>query len=147
MYKLPRGGISLKARLLYHNDEIVLLKRNGEIHHISASEAREFLLNFSDPSYYTGKGTWDFDGVTMETYPGKTIACVNDQGFMIVNNSDLFKKVIMDGEADFLSVAEYATLHGKSVAMIRRLCQQGRIPGAFQKGYVYLIPAHAKYPV
>lgn len=143
---MPKGGISVKARLLYHKDSIVLLTHNGEIRRVTASGAREFLLNFSDPGYYSGEGTWDYSGVSIETYPGETIACVNDQGLLIAKDAPLFKKVITDGAADFLSVAEYALLHGKSFAMVRRMCQQERIPGAFKKGNVYLIPSSARYP-
>lgn len=47
--------------------------------------------------------------------------------------------------ADFLSVTEFAALHGKDPGNVRRLIQQGRIP-AQRIGNQWAIPADAQPP-
>ena len=47
--------------------------------------------------------------------------------------------------ADFLSVTEFAALHGKDPGNVRRLIQQGRIP-AQRIGNQWAIPANAQPP-
>ena len=46
-----------------------------------------------------------------------------------------------------MTVSEYASLHGKSVAMVRKLCKEGKMPGAIKIGNYYIIPANVPYPV
>ena len=136
----------MKAKLLIHDNTIVLLKRNGEILHLSASAARSFLLTFQNENHYSGEGTWNYEGLSMETYPGVPVAHVADEGHLVVTNADLFCGIIVNGEMDFLSVTEYANLHGKSTTMVRRLCQQGKMPGAILKKNGYFIPSNTPYP-
>lgn len=42
-----------------------------------------------------------------------------------------------------LTPSKYAKLHGVSTVWIQRLCQQGRIPGAFLVGARWVIPEDA----
>lgn len=137
----------MKARLLVHNENIVLLKCNGDIDRVQMIEARNFLLNFSDEKYCPELDTWFHDGFTIENYPGQTIAFVNSKRELVVKDQSRFRDIIISGETDFLSVTEYANLHGKSVAAVRRLCHIGRMPGAIKVGNYYLIPANTSYPI
>lgn len=48
-------------------------------------------------------------------------------------------------EPEYLSVSEFAALHGKDPGNVRRLIQQGRIP-AQKIGSQWVIPADAQPP-
>lgn len=136
----------MKARLLIYEDNLILIKQNGDSTLESLISAREFLLNFTDEKYYPGRGTPFYYGPPMEEYRGETIAFVNDAGELVIQDAARYKDIIVKGESDFLSVSEYAEIHGKSVAMVRRLCQNGRIDGAVLRGKYYWIPSNAQYP-
>lgn len=136
----------MKARLIKHQGSYTLLTSNGDITRVSHIDARDFLLNFSNDKYYSGNGFWDHDGVTMENYRGTTVAIVDDAGDLIIKDALLFKDIIIKGSNDFMTVPEFAELHGKSHAWVRRLCQQDRIPGAILIGNTYIIPSNASFP-
>ena len=133
----------MKARLLLFHDALYLLKRNGEINRITEGVAREFLLNYTDKKYY---GSSDILPYKVSDDDGDIIAEVDDSGRLIVENQEWFKDIIIKGETDYLSTREFAKLHGKGEVIVRRMCQNGRIPGVIQKGTIYLIPSTAEYP-
>ena len=58
-----------------------------------------------------------------------------------------FREIISYEGAKLLTVPEYAALHEKKTAIVRRCCLEGRISGAMQKGNRWLIPEDAPYPV
>lgn len=136
----------MKARLLHDNGELKLLICNGRIVTIASEEAREFLLNFDNPSYYAGRGKWDYEDVTIENFQGETIATVEDDGTLRVLDASKYREIIQPGAAKLLTVAEYAEKHGKQVSIIRRFCRNNRIPGAINRGYAWFIPEDAPYP-
>ena len=47
---------------------------------------------------------------------------------------------------DYISLPEYAALHGKSRYTVAQKCQRGSLPGAVKVGRNWLIPADAPYP-
>ena len=136
----------MKARLVARNEDLFLVKCNGDIDRVFKIDARDFLLNFKDPKYLDCAGSWFHDSFTIDSFSGTTIAYVTDQRDLIVKDADLFRKIIVEGESDYLTVKEYADLHGKAVSTIRRLCSLGKLPGAVLRGKYYLIPANSPYP-
>ena len=136
----------MKARLLHNDESLQLLLCNGVIKLISMSETKEFIMSFDNPTHYEGSGAWDNDVVTMEAYAGKTIAQVNDDGSLLVIDGETFRQILSYEGAKLLTVPEYAALHGKKTAIVRRFCLDGRIKGAIQKGTRWLIPEDAPYP-
>lgn len=48
--------------------------------------------------------------------------------------------------SEYLSVTEYAALHGKDVGNLRRMLAAGRIPGATKAGKQWIIPAGTPWP-
>ena len=136
----------MKARLLTFQDVTTLLLNTGKIIKVSNIEAREFLLNFNDNKYYDGPDKWNYENLSMEDYRGETIAYVCDKGILHVENAELFRQILENLESNFITVQEYATMHGKKPAIVRRFCQNGRIYGAVQKGKTWLIPANSPYP-
>ncbi len=137
----------MKARLIKYDSIIQLLLCTGKIKTLSNVEAYNFLLTFDSPNHYEGDSKWDYEGLTMEKYHGETIAYVNDDNILNVVNAKLFKNIFENKEANFVTVKEYANIHGKQPAIVRRFCQAGRIVGAIQKGKTWLIPENAPYPL
>lgn len=136
----------MKARLLYEKDSIRLLLCTGKIKSLTNLEAFEFLMNFDNQTYYSEEGKWDYDGLTMEGYRGETIATVCDSGILHIVNAKALRSIFENKESNMITAKEYAELHNKKPAIIRRLCQNGRIIGAIQKGKTWLIPANSAYP-
>lgn len=136
----------MKARMIFFDEQLQLLLCNGKVRILTLVEARDFLLSFSDPSHYAGDGTWNNGVVTMENYGGETIAIVDDSCNLIVSHGDWFKKIVETDGVSYISAKEFAEKHGKQAAIVRRLCMNGRIPGAFQKGRTWLIPEGTPYP-
>lgn len=136
----------MKARLLIFQNSLQLLFCTGRIEIISPADARDFLLNFNDPKYYNYFGIWDYE-VSMESYRGNTIAFVDDEYTLHVLDAEAFRSILSKKEAQLLTVPEYAALHGKQSAIVRRFCLEGRIHGAIQKGTRWLIPEDSPYPI
>lgn len=136
----------MKARLLRSNGSLQLLLCTGVIKMISVAEAKEFILSYYEPAHYDGAGEWDDDLVSMEAYTGNTIAQINDDGTMLVIDGETFGEIVSTEGVKFLTVPEYAALHGKKTAIVRRFCLQGRLQGAVQKGSRWLIPEDTPYP-
>ncbi|MBQ6818704.1 MAG: hypothetical protein IJP35_03760 [Clostridia bacterium] len=137
----------MRARLVFTLDEYRLLLFTGDIHTVSPMEACKFILNYDDRNYYVGLGCWDYEDSTLESYPGETIAFVDDKGKLHIVNSQLFRNLFSAYVTDrLLTVGEYAELHGKGISIVRRLCDEGRLMGAFYKGRQWLIPESTPYP-
>lgn len=136
----------MKARLLHHEGALRLLLCTGSIQDVSVPEAYTFLSNYDNPEYYAGNGKWDFEGLTMEAFRGSTIAVVNDDGTMTVFDAEWYRKILSDNETKYLTAQEYADLHQKKSAIIRRFCLSNRLPGAILKGNTWLIPENTPYP-
>ena len=136
----------MKARLLSFENTIQLLLCTGKIKTLSFNEAYNFLSNYNAEEYYQCDSKWDYENLTMESYRGETIAIVCDEGNLHVSNQELFKQILENRDAELLTVPEFAELHGKKLAIVRRLCQTGRITGAVRKGKTWLIPASSPYP-
>ena len=136
----------MKARLLQFEGSLQLLLCNGKILMLSYPEAFEFISNFDNQDYYAGPGTWDYENITMESYRGTTIAVVSDDGLLTIENAELLREILDRKDVKYLTSTEYAALHGKKDAIIRRLCRTDRIPGAILKGKTWLIPNTSPYP-
>ena len=136
----------MKARLVFSAGGIQLLVATGKIVTVTIEAAKEFLLNYDRDDYYSGSGTWDYENLTMESYRGDTIAFVDDDGSLCVKDPVRYREIMTSAGIKYLTVAEYAELHGKQAAIVRRFCQNGRIEGAIQKGKTWLIPENSPYP-
>lgn len=136
----------MKARLLHFQDTLQLLLCNGKIQTLSVYDAYLFLSNYDDPNLYVGPGRWDYENVTMESYRGSTIAVVNDNSALIVADPNWFRTILESRIKNLATAQEYASLHGKKSAIVRRFCLANRIPGSFCIGQTWLIPKDAPYP-
>lgn len=135
----------MKARLLNVSGELQLLLCTGRVVVLSDESAKEFLLNFDDPSYYSGGGKWDY-GFPMEEYEGDEIAFVDDEWLLCIRDAKSYRTYVTPKSIKYLTVPEYAAMHGKQPGIIRRFCIQNRLVGAIQKGTKWLIPEDSPYP-
>ena len=135
----------MKARLLNVSGEVQLLLCTGKVVILSDESAKDFLLNFDDPSYYSGSGKWDY-GVSMEEYEGDEIAFVDDDGLLCIRDVKAYRTFVTPKAIKYLTVPEYAAKHGKQPGIVRRFCIQNRLDGAIQKGTKWLIPEDCPYP-
>lgn len=135
----------MKARLLTRHGATTLLSCNGSIKILSNKEATDFMMNFENSKYYDGDSTWDYE-ISIEDYSGDTIAYVSDDNVLHIVDAIAFRNLFELAEPSYITVQEYADLHGKKAAIVRRLCANGRIQGATQKGKTWLIPPTSPYP-
>lgn len=134
----------MKARLIKRNSGYQLLLCNGEIKRFTELECKHFLESFDSPLHYAGEHEWDFP-ISMEEYDGETIAIVNNDGSLCIYDADSFR-TFFSSQFTYLSTQEFADKHNRKVGVVKRLCKNGRIEGAFQKGSIWLIPENAPYP-
>ena len=136
----------MTTKLILYHDTVYLLKNTGELLKVSLRVARDFLLNYGS-SEYNNNGV-----VAVETPIRENdirdciIADITTEGHLLIKNPTLFKKIIEDGEADYLSVTQFADHTGLNVSTVRRYCQLNKIPGVRQLGNSYFIPSDATLP-
>ena len=136
----------MKARLVFLANEYHLLLCTGKIKKLTSDEAKHFVATYDSELHYAGRTTWDGSGLTMDDYGGETIARVQDNGTLVVENAAHFRKIIGENDINYLSPLEYADKVGRDRSLINQLCRAGRIPGAKKMGSHWMIPENAQYP-
>lgn len=135
----------MNTKLISYFDSFYLLKKNGDLLHASLRMARDFMLNYT-ASEYNENAEEVVCPVREDDIKNKIIAEIDVDGNLLIKDPVLFKKIMEDGDSDYLSVTQYAEKEGKSVSMVRRCCQNNQIPGVRQFGNSYFIPSDAPYP-
>ena len=93
------------------------------------------LTSFKDIEKLTGDSEirWDKEYSEMEDYSGELLAFVNEADELIIWDFNSFKHLLKNlNEEKLLSVSEYAIKAGKSQAIVRRYCANGKFPGAIK---------------
>lgn len=135
----------MKLRLVRQNGELKLLCTNGSTLDVDKNVLASLLVDFKNPRKFKGDTKyWSFTCPNIEEVPGEMLAYVDDANRLIIYDENLFLDVVES--SIFISVTEYANLHGKSRAIVKRLCSEGRIPGAQKHSTGWLIPKNAPYP-
>ena len=135
----------MKIRLVRQKGKLKLLCANGSILDVDKNVLASLLVDFKHPNKFKGdRYYWSFDCSNIEEVPGEMLAYVDDANRLIIYNDSLFTEVVES--SIYISVTEYAKLHGKSRPMIKKLCLDGRIPGAQKHSTGWLIPKNAPYP-
>ncbi len=131
--------MTMKARITQKNGEVFLEVTPGEPKVCSTRALQRFLTSFTEYIHQDGTVCWD-------TNPyGEVLAYVSESNELIVCDPQLFKFLFPTAD-EYITVVEFAARHGKQRRIITRFCQEGRIPGAFQKDRCWYIPADASYP-
>ena len=137
----------MKARLVKYCDEYHLLLHTGEIKILTMLDVKYFLSTFDNETHYKKKPTQaPLSQEEMKEYEGETLAIVKDDGHLSFSDSTLLKDLLLPEFCPYLTSIEYADKHGKKRNIVMRLCREGRLPGAVQKGSTWLIPFDTPYP-
>lgn len=135
----------MKLRLVKTKIGTVILCPNGTILKATKSVLSKLLTEFNKPNSFKGNlGEWDSFNQDMSKYSGVTLAYVDDKGQLIICNNKAFESITELNR--MISASEYADKHNKSRAIVKRLCLEGRIPGAQKHSTGWLIPENAPYP-
>lgn len=135
----------MKLRLINLKNEILFLCPNGTILKADDNSLARLLKEFDKPNSFKGNsGIWNEFNQDMSKHSGITLAYVDDEYNLVVLSNTVFSKII--NTTKMISANEYADLHGKGKAIVKRLCLEGRIPGAQKHSTGWLIPKDAPYP-
>lgn len=142
-----KGTILMKARLIRQKTKQLLLLPNGTVAIANEIVLKQLFLFFNDLSLITGKdGRWDDDCLRMEDVKGKTLAWVDDNNVLCVKENPFTPLIHNIVDEEYITLHEYAEMHGKNDNRIKLLCREGRIAGATKKAGKWFVPKHAPYP-
>lgn len=135
----------MKLKLVLKNGKKLLCCPNGSLLYADNQVLERLLTEFKKPSNFKGTdGCWNDVICDMDDIKGQTLAIVDDNMNLIIYSPNAFAK--FKTEEEYISASEYAELHNKPHSLIRRLCQEERIPGAHKNSSGWLIPKNAPYP-
>lgn len=135
------------GRLVRCHSEMLFLCSDGTLAEVDESFLMRIFLGFKQPDLFIGSmGRWDMYP-SMEAFPGETMAFISEDKELVILDSGAFSCIMSKSYApDYLTTKEYAMLYGKSIARVKTLCVEGRLPGAIRKGRQWFIPKYAQYP-
>lgn len=108
---------------------------------------RRLFVGHAGADKFTGKaGCWKDKYEKMEYHPGKSLAWVEDDNTLVIKENVFIPFVASVKEKDYITAQEYAEHCGRSVARIKLLCKDGRIPGAIKQSGRWFIPRYAPLP-
>lgn len=137
----------MKARLIRHYGKERLLCADGTIADVTDSLLRRLFIGHTGADMLKGKaGCWKDEYDAMEDHPGKSLVWVEDDGSLVIKENVFIPFVESVKEDDYVTAQEYAEHCGRSVARVKILCQEKRIPGAVKKGHRWFIPRNAPFP-
>ena len=135
----------MKARLIKSSTgEYLVLCSDGTIASADTAVLTKFLRNAQYIGTVTGtRGRWDTVAPDMFAYEGETVAYIN-ANYHIIILSFLPFEVLFEIDSDntvydFISVAEYAEMVGKSIEQVKVHLRNGRIPNARKIGRDWII--------
>lgn len=133
----------MKLRVVTYRTQMYILCPNGSKLKADKDNLNRLLSNFRKPSSFKGEdGYWNDTVASMEDAAGETLAFVDDSLKLVIISDKLYAAA----STNFISATEYAQKHGKGRAMVKRLCDEGRIEGARKISSGWLIPEDAPYP-
>ena len=134
----------MKLRLIEQRKERFLLCPNGSVLKVDKDVLNRLLTEFKKARNFKGTdGFWNVENANMEDAAGITLAFVDDANKLVILSDKLFSP---EKQVVYISATEYADLHGKGRAVVKKLCKDGRIDGAYQTSAGWLIPKDAPYP-
>lgn len=136
----------MKVRLVIHQKNYYLYCSNGSTLKTNEEDLKRFLKAFKNPNLFKGNdGFWNNNIADIENAPGITVAYVDDTNKLVILDANIFKGLLKE-DVQYVSATEYAELHKKSRASVKKVCGLGKIPGAYKTSSGWLIPANAPYP-
>ena len=133
----------MKLRVVTYRTQTYILCPNGSKLKADKDNLNRLLSDFRKPSSFKGEdGYWNDAVASMDEAAGETLAFVDDSLKLVIISDKLYAAV----STNYISATEYARKHGKGRAMVKRLCDEGRIEGAHKISSGWLIPEDAPYP-
>ena len=134
----------MKLRIIEDRKRKLILCPNGSIMKADKETLAKLLTNFKKLKSFKGEeGYWNGETADMEQVYGVTLAYVDEMNRLVILSDKLFE---IEKPVVYVTATEYAELHGKGCAIVKRLCADGRIEGAIKKSNGWLIPEDAPYP-
>lgn len=134
----------MKLRVIQQAKEIYILCPNGSRLKADKEVLRKLLTDFKRPKTFKGQdGYWSVENPSMEDIEGITLAFVDDANKLVILSDKLFapaKQIV------YVSATEYAQMHDKCRATVKKLCKEGRLEGSYKTSSGWLIPKDAPYP-
>lgn len=137
----------MKLRLVKKEGKMLLLCNDGSIAETNERMLRLLFISYKDIDSFAGQqGMWQTQFDSMDLYPGTTIAYVNDSYHLCLVENPFISLMQNLSDDEYITLHEYAVLHGKNDNRIKLLCREKRIPGAIKKAGKWFMPRHAPYP-
>lgn len=134
----------MKLRVIQQVNAIFILCPNGSMLKADKKALGKLLTNFRRPKTFKGHdGYWNAETSAMEDVSGVTLAFVDDANKLVILSDKLFAP---EKQIVYVSATEYAEIHGKCRATVKKLCKEGRLEGAYKTSSGWLIPKDAPYP-
>lgn len=133
----------MKYKLFKQNNDYYLTLTTGEAQLLTVEQVRALVLSFG--SFAVEETAFVSFSIQFDESSSEHIASINDDNTLTLYSSAFLSDIFFD-ESAYVSVQEYAEIHGKKRAIVSRLCNDGRIPGAVRKGTKWYIPKNATYP-
>lgn len=134
----------MKLRVIEQRKEKLILCPNGSIMKADKETLARLLTSFKKLKSFKGEeGYWNGDTADMEDVYGVTLAYVDETNKLVILSDKLFE---LEKPVTYITATEYAELHGKSRATVKKLCAEGRIEGVVKKSTGWLIPKGSPYP-
>lgn len=135
----------MKLKLVLECGKRFLCCPNGSILIADDSVLQRLLTDFKKPNSFKGEdGCWNDVICDMKDVKGQVLAIVDDSLNLVIYSNKTFEG--FQTSEVYISASEYAELHQKSHPRIKKLCEDGRIPGAQKNRSGWLIPQNAPYP-
>lgn len=134
----------MKLRVIEQRKKKLILCPNGSIMKADKETLAKLLTSFQRLKGFKGEdGYWNTETADIEDVYGVTLAFVDEMNRLVILSDKLFE---VEKQITYISATEYADLHGKSRPMVKKLCADGRIEGAYKTSSGWLIPEDAPYP-
>ncbi len=119
---------------------------NGSILEPTNDDIAQLLTSFKKANQFKGNSEyWSTYHASMEETIGETLAYIDDKNRLVVLSENVFSSIIPK-KVRYVTVSEFAAMHGKCRASVKNMCAAGRIEGANKTDLGWLIPSDAKYP-
>ena len=137
----------MKLRMVRRYKTLLFYCPNGTILRPKEEDILRLLTSFKRPNQFKGTdGFWCNEVSDIENAPGETLAYIDDTNKLVILNESIFDGILKESNISYISANEYAEMHGRGKAIVKRLCFDGRIPGAQKHSTGWLIPKDAPYP-
>lgn len=119
----------MKGRLIKDNKDLLFLDENGMIREVTNDLLYKLLFSFKNLKLDDACiGYWNKELPDMAAYEGTTLCYITDSNQLIISDAEPFQELFASSELkidECYTVKEFAELHNKSTARIKKMCIDG----------------------